>query len=71
MRREVEDLTEEVSVHGKEAMTREEKREELLRELAKLSDENEALIDAAQEKERLRLQREAEAAERRARLRKI
>ena len=69
LRREIEDLTEEVSVHGKEAMTREEKREELLRELAKLSDENEALIDAAQEKERLRLQREAEAAERRSRLR--
>ena len=50
-------------------MTREERREELLKELAKLSDENEALIDAAQEKERLRLQREAEAAERRSRLR--
>ena len=70
LRREVEDLSEEVSVHGQEAMTREEKREELLRELAKLSDENEAPIDAAQEKERLRKQREAEAAERMARLRK-
>ena len=63
------DLERDAESHSQEAVDREARREELLKELAQLSSENEALIDAAAEKERLRKEREEEAAERRGRLR--
>lgn len=63
------DLERETEAYSQESVDREARREELLQELSKLSSENEALIDAAAEKERLKKEREEEAAERRARLR--
>ena len=63
------DLERDADDHSKEAKTREERREELLRELAQLSDENESLIDKAAERERLEAERAEAAAERRDRLR--
>jgi len=69
LERDLEDKEQELQKHGYEAKTREEKREELLAELAKLSEENDSLLDEAAERERKRKEREAEAAERRSRLR--
>ena len=69
LERDLEDREEELKKHGHEAKTREEKREELLAELAKLSEENDSLLDEAAERDRKRKEREAEAAERRSRLR--
>lgn len=69
LERDLEDREQELQKHGYEAKTREEKREELLTELAKLSEENDSLLDEAAERERKRKEREAEAAERRSRLR--
>jgi DNA anti-recombination protein RmuC len=63
------DLERETETYSQESVDREARRQELLQELSKLSSENEALIDAAAEQERLRQEREEQAAERRARLR--
>ena len=69
LERDLEDREDELKKHGYEAKTREEKREELLSELNKISEENDSLLDEAAERERKRKEREAEAAERRGRLR--
>jgi hypothetical protein len=63
------DLERESKDHGDEAEERERRREELLAELGKLSNENEALIDKAAERERLERERSEAALERRTRLR--
>jgi len=63
------DLERETESYSQEAIDRERRREELLQELSQLSSENEALIDAAAERERLRAEREEETAERKQRLR--